>query len=603
MSDDLLPYYEQELARLRESSQDFAEKHPKVAGNLKISSNRIEDPHISRLLEGIAYLNANVQKRLDDDFPELTEGLLEVIYPHYARPIPASSIVQFMPASDLASHYYLNAETYIETDPPSLNSCRFKTIYPVDLWPIKVDLLKLQPRPFVTPGSSLVDDARSVLHIRLKSEWTTSDLSELNIKNLRFFIQGQQSKTYSLYQLLLNNCCDIFAASNDPDKPAIRLSPDDIKACGFNTEEGLYPYPEQSFLGYRLLTEYFICPEKFLFIEFCGLDKVFFSNFGDELNLYIYLNTTHEELEKSLNKDYLALGCTPAVNLFKHTADPINLDHTQTEYEIVPDVRRIGELSVYSVTSVSALSTRGEKTPYQALYRVNHQQDSDHATHYWHVSNKFTGDNIKTHLSLVDLNFSPSTPTDYILHVETLCTNNNQPSQLSFGNGSPTFHCLEASTPVEKVMSLTAPNESISPINKKGSRWPLISHWNLNHLSLTSGEHGLQALKEILSLYDFYDSPSTRAEIASITALETEFITAPLSIAGKNMLCNGTQITLTFDESLLSGSSVFLFASVLEQFFALYCSVNSFIRLRACLKGKEGVLKTWPPRSGIQPLV
>jgi len=110
-------------------------------------------------------------------------------------------------------------------------------------------------------------------------------------------------------------------------------------------------------------------------------------------------------------------------------------------------------------------------------------------------------------------------------------------------------------------------------------------------------------LKEILRLYDFNESASTRALISAIVKVSTQYMTAPITIDGRTTLCRGTQITVELDESQLAGTSAYMFASILEQFFGVYCTLNSFTRLVAKLKGKDGVLKRWPPRAGEKALV
>ena len=92
---DLLPYFEAELARMRGSTKHFATEFPKIAGRLMLGSDVAEDPHVERLIQSFALLAARVHKRLDDDFPLVTESLLEVLYPHYLRPFPSCSIAQF----------------------------------------------------------------------------------------------------------------------------------------------------------------------------------------------------------------------------------------------------------------------------------------------------------------------------------------------------------------------------------------------------------------------------------------------------------------------------------------------------------------------------
>src|SRR3984957_13491622 len=102
MSDTLLPYYDRELSAIRALAAEFAHAHPKIAGPLRLSADSVDDPHVERLLEGVAFLGARVHQRLDDEFPELTDALLGVLYPHYLAPFPAAAITQFVPQPDLA---------------------------------------------------------------------------------------------------------------------------------------------------------------------------------------------------------------------------------------------------------------------------------------------------------------------------------------------------------------------------------------------------------------------------------------------------------------------------------------------------------------------
>src|ERR1700689_3825728 len=74
---------------------EFAERYPKVASRLLLEPNKCEDPHVERLLQGVSFLAARVHLKIDDDLPEISQSLLEIIYPHYVRPIPSVSVVEF----------------------------------------------------------------------------------------------------------------------------------------------------------------------------------------------------------------------------------------------------------------------------------------------------------------------------------------------------------------------------------------------------------------------------------------------------------------------------------------------------------------------------
>ncbi|WP_432380635.1 type VI secretion system baseplate subunit TssF [Duganella sp. P38] len=90
----LLPYYERELSMLRRAGAEFAERYPKLAGSLQMRGESCADPHVERLIQSAAFLNARVARLLDDGYTHFTEALLCMLYPHFLRPIPSCSIAR-----------------------------------------------------------------------------------------------------------------------------------------------------------------------------------------------------------------------------------------------------------------------------------------------------------------------------------------------------------------------------------------------------------------------------------------------------------------------------------------------------------------------------
>ncbi|TQV85864.1 type VI secretion system baseplate subunit TssF [Aliikangiella coralliicola] len=606
MADELLPYYEKELVFIRQLGAEFAKEHPKIAGRLGINDDTIEDPHVSRLIESFAFLNARIQHKLDDDFPELSDALISILYPHYQRPIPSMSIIQFEADTEqLDSQYIVPKNTLLETEQFQGENCRFSTVYDTELLPIKVESADLIGRPFSTPGSSTMRGAESVLKLSLSTFSEELTFAELKPEKLRFYLKGQPQHVNPLYQMLLNNCNNIVMAQAEDDTSPITLGAKAIQPVGFGIDEGLLIYPASSFVGYRLLTEYFVFPEKFMFIDIVGLAEKISESAGDKLELYIYLNVSDVELEHNISEETFALGCSPIINLFAHTADPIKLEHTHHEYKITPDSRRPVGYEVYSVDKVVATSSSGEDEEYTPFYGLNHEQQHTDAHAFWFASRRNAklgifdrDDGTDMYLSLVDLDFNPNLPDDRTLTIETICSNRDLPQKLKYTADQPQLQCVDSAPPCTKIRCLIQPTAVVRAPLQNHARWRLISHLSLNFLSLTGGDDAGMALKEILRLYDFKDSAVTRALIDSIMSVNARPISAPLNIDGHTTMCRGVEIEVTLDDALLSGSSVYLFSSVLEHFFALYCSINSFTRFLVKVKSKEGYLKKCPPRAG-----
>ena len=607
MSDELLPYYNRELAFIRRLGAEFAEAHPKIAGRLRLTSDVAEDPHVERLIEAFAYLNARTRHKLEDDFPEITDAMLGVLYPHYLAPIPSMAVVQFVldrGQGDLTGGYTIPREASIETDPIDGQPCRFRTCYPSTLWPIELTSAGMAGRPLAAPPAPRASEAVAVLRLQLKCFAEEMTFSKLSIDSLRFFLKGQAQHVFALYELIFNNTLGVALASSPGDKEPVLLDTQCIRPVGFQREEGMLPYPARSFLGYRLLSEYFVFPQKFLFFDLAGLDRGVLQKAGNTLEIYFYLDRSTVDLEQNVTGDMFQLGCAPIVNLFRQRAEPTSLGHTETEYRVVPDSRRPLANEVYSIDRVTATSPDNQQVEHQPFYSFKHASDRRGQKAFWHATRRPAGQGsvgdrgTEVYLSLVDLGLEPSAPADWTLDVETTCLNRDLPHRLPFGEGQPNLR-LSKGAPLSRIECLTGrPTPTFRPALKHGARWRLISHLSLNHLSLADHEEGADALREILKLYDFADSAETRSMIDGIQSVRSRRVVGRAGGDVRGGFCRGVEVAVHFDEQRFAGSGVYLFACVLERFLGLYCSVNSFSKLVATTSQREGELRRWPPRAG-----
>jgi type VI secretion system protein ImpG len=604
MFDELHAYYNRELAYLRKLAGEFAERHPKIAGRLRLSGEATDDPHVERLLQGFAFIAARIHRKLDDDFPELTQGLLEVLYPHYLAPIPSMAIVQMTAKPDLASPLEVKAGTLIDAGPIGGESCRFHTAYPVTLWPIVIEAASLAGRPVVAPANPMASGAAGVLRLTLRCAADGLALLQLAPDRLRFFIRPQSPHAYKLYETLLNHVVSVALADHPADPSPVIRPPESIDAVGFDPAEALLPYPARSFIGYRLLTEYFAFPEKFLFFDLTGLSaKTLISN-QNHVDIFIYLNRSSVELERAVSVENFALGCTPIVNLFQQRAEPIRLDNRAAEYRVVPDARRVGATEVYAVRAVTASAPDGRARTFRPFFGLDHAAVDEDDVAYWHASRRMAENDdggTEVFLSFVDDDFDPAAPIDYTVSVETLCLNRDVPSRLPFGGGNPRLELVEASSAIARVLCITAPTPTLRPPLGRATRWRLISHLVLNHLSITGADDGADAFRAILKLYDLQDSAQTRGLIDSLRRVDSRPGIARVPGPGIGGMCRGLDVEIEFEPALFETGQGFLLASVIERFLALYVSLNSFSRTTVLVRGRP--VRTWPPRAGSRILL
>jgi type VI secretion system protein ImpG len=613
MSDGLFPYYEGELLFIREMAKEFAARYPAAAGRLLLEPGRSVDPHVERLIESFALLTGRIRAKLDDEFPELTDALLGVLYPHYLNPVPSLALVQFdldQVRAKPPDGHVIPAGSMLQTQRVGDVACKYRTCYPVTLWPVTLTEAKLQPPPWPA-GTAAPPRAVAALRLRFEAPKEVP-FDKMSLKRLRLYLHGDNALIATLYELIFNHTQQVaFRFTDVKGSTPVVMTPDEcVFPVGFDRDEGLLPYPQQSFPGYRLLTEFFAFPNKFDFVDLAGWDKLTVA--GRQIEVVLFFNRTHNRLEQLLDAGFFRLGCTPAVNLFEHTCEPIPLTQQKYEYKLVPDVAQPLGFEVYSVESVTGAGPEGDR-PYQPFYSFRHGGSQNEKRAFWYSSRreslreKDRGTDV--YLNLVDMAFDPRMPADTVLVVRTVCTNRDLPLKLPRVGEEVRFETTFAA-PLARIGCLHNPSAPLRAPLRRGAYWRLVSHLNLNHLSLSNSAEGLPALQEILRLYDYSD-PQIDSQLASVNRQLIEGIVGLKSrrVVGRtggptaSGFGRGVEVTLEFDEEKYFGTSIYLFAAVLERFLGLYVSLNSFSQLVARTQQGETNLKKWPPRAGEQPLL
>ncbi len=605
MSDALLPYYERELDAIKRLAAEFADTHPKIAGRLRLSADAVDDPHVARLLEGVAFLAARVHRRLDDEFPELTDALLGLLYPHYLAPVPSCMVVQLDCQPDLMNPARLPAGTAIDTEPVHGEELRYRTTAPVTLWPIEVENVRLSGLPIVAPANPSAAGATGVLRVTLKCTSPEVTFTQLGVERLRFFLRGPTNQALALYELLGAHVVSVAYAENAVDPAPVIVPARAIEPVGFSPEEALLPWSARGFSGFRLLTEYFAFPEKFLFFDFTRMDTKTLVSAGNRLEIFVYLDRSLPELERTIGQSSLALGCTPAVNLFSQRCEPVALGHEDTEYRVLPDARRPRAAEIWSVERVRETLPDGSFRPWRPFHRLTEgDPEAGIPGGFYHLARRPAAPGVpgtEVFVAPHDPDFDPDKPAEGVLSIDALCINRDLPTDLPFGGGHPRLRLVEGAAAVAALNAITNATPTLRPPLHEAGFWRLVSHLSLGHLSVTGGREGAAALKEVLRLYDLRDTPETRAAIEALTGVSAGpgAARAPGRAGG---FCRGLDVTLEFDPRTWQAGGLYLLASVLEHFLALHGTVNSFTRTRVSLRGRPGTVAAWPARSGTRVL-
>jgi type VI secretion system protein ImpG len=324
-------------------------------------------------------------------------------------------------------------------------------------------------------------DAAAVIRIQLTCLGGLR-FEQLPIDSLRFYLNGESAAVHTLYEFLFLNTLSIsIRALPAREESAVAVLPlNSLQHVGFTSAEGTLPYSDRSFLGYRLLQEYFTFPEKFQFFDLKGLDRMSHHGFGSDFEICIFLKQPDQlhrliALEQTVDRDTFQLGCAPVVNLFERIAEPIRLSQTKTEYHIVPDQHRQLYTEVYSVNRVAAANYLDEPEVYQPFYSLRHGFD-EAQRHYWYThrrpSFRKNDDGTEVYLSLVDLGSNASIPPVEMLTLRITCTNRDQAARVK---PSGEFGELESErVALVRARLVRKPTSTIRPPLRRGLQWRLI---------------------------------------------------------------------------------------------------------------------------------
>lgn len=588
-------YYQTELFALRELGREFAERNPSLAPFFNTPGR---DPDVERILEGFAFLTGRLRQKLDDELPEITHALFNLLWPNYLRQVPSCSILQFKPSDSLSASFMIPRGVTATSQPVDGISCTYATCYDTEILPIGLEKQKIVMR-----------DGEKILVLGFKS--LGPPLETIPFSKIRLFLAGEKTIASTLFFYLTYKVKSLRIVLPKEDSRGWNTIADlgagRVKPVGFAKDEALFPYPSNSFPGYRFLQEYFCFPDKFLFVDVegleAGLNKERLSAFTNKerFELHFVLEDLPDNFE-SFTKDHFQLYCTPVVNIFPRSATPLTLDHRQTEYRIVPDPRFPYHYSVYSVENVESsgenTKERREYVHFESFDHVATQDDDADISYYClRVKPSIKDESMETYISIVQDKDGKVPAKNETLSMELFCTNRLLPLKLGVGD-----ICLALSGAPEsiKFSNITPVTPPYLPPLEKNLLWRLISNMSLNYIPLTN----VKALRGLLATYDFkavHDARRARVLRQTLNGLvhvgceEADRIYRGLPLRGTLTKLRMSKAAFTCE------GDMYLFASVLNEFFALYATINSFHQL-ILTEDKTGEQYQWPARLGNQSL-
>jgi type VI secretion system protein ImpG len=561
MDNPTLRYFDAEMRYLREAGKEFAQAFPEQAAQLNLDKPGPADPYVERLFEGFAFLMGRLREKLDDDLPELTEGLVSMLWPHYLRTIPSLAIVELAPdLSKIKRNVTLAKGFEVQTQPigPQQVRCRYTTTQDLALRALVVQSF----------GVAYELDGRALLRLRLapgpEATWADIDLEEIPL-----YLNADPLLASALQKAMTLHVGGVYLRL--PDIPGRQVLDGRFKCKGFADADRLWPKGTSAFSGYQLLLEYFTFREKFLFVTLTGLERMSVPADAAWLEVEVVLGDAWPQ-ELQPRAEHLCLHAVPVINLFPLEADPLQLDLLQSDYLIRPKRLQHGYTEIYSVDRVSRLdqSERVDYVPFSSFQHKGGMLREESPERYFHTRLKRGPNGLHdTWLILGGEGFAGDrVGTREGLSLTLTGTNGQLPRKGLQSTRIDT--AVHSNDPPLTIRNLCEPTLPCYPPDRDRFHWRILSHLGSNFLPMLDNA---EVLRGTLALYDWNASEMNRRRLMAITEVE-HFLIERFE---RGFLLRGVDIVVTLDASGFMGEGdIMLFGEMLNRFFALYADIHLF---------------------------
>ncbi|TNV23007.1 type VI secretion system baseplate subunit TssF [Buttiauxella sp. B2] len=571
MDDLTLRYYEAEMRYLREAGKEFARAHPDRAAMLNLDKPGARDPYVERLFEGFAFLMGRLREKLDDDLPELTEGLVSLLWPHYMRTIPSLAIVEFSPDwRNLRQSEALAGDFSVLSRPvgPHKTPCQYRTTREVPLQPLHLAQARLHTET----------DGRSAIRLRFecaeKVDWAKADIDKVAI-----FLNAESPVSSALHLAMTRRVHAMYARHAGTRTERQKFD-GWCKPMGFDEADKLWPKGDSAFSGYQLLLEYFSFRPKFMFVELRGLDSIGLNQTSNWFEIDIVLSEAWSS-DLPFETENFRLHCAPVINLFTLEADPLTLDPLDNEYLLRPLRLQDGHTEIYSVDDIHGAVKNG-KHPYVPFTSFRHKggmMRHDAPERYFHTRVKRGASGLyDTWLILGGHSFEREQLAEKPESLSMRITGTNGQLPRKALESTLLDRVVKAGKVPVRVLNLSVPTMPLYPPANDRFHWRVMSHLGSNFLSMMDNP---EVLRGTLALYDWTDDEMNRRRLEAIVAVKHILIRR----FEKGFMLRGVDIEVTLNMDNFAGEGdVNLFGEMLHRFFGLYADIHLYNQLTLVLQ-------------------
>lgn len=607
-------YFEREYNFLQIAGEEFSKKHPSLGSRLRLSERERKDPFVERLFEGFAFLAGRIHEKLDDEFPEIAGGILEILFPNLLKPFPSCAILQVKhKKGSITNSISIKKGSEIQTQ-----TGKYKVKYKVHSGPLEKSRIaeKEEPGEFIFRTTQalnvrpvklsevLVQDSSqgySSLILKLEPD-RNINFETLDMEDFQIYLHGSASIKYNLLLFLTRFVTSIHVREvKNTNEPFQKIENFEIGVpeLSFDISDGedysILPFSKQTFSGYRLLQEYFAYIEKFFFVNIKGLEKFKGSqdSFPIEIKIDFNKRMPREMLPRTNN---ILLHCVPIVNLFSRSTEEVIVNQRLPEYYIIPDLDRRKSREIYSIDKVYGIS-ENKIAQYKYIPITSHDiletsdPDYDYKRFYSAFRRQVQSDMNETYIRLFGTSMEQENFPRETLSIEATLSNGFLPSAYLEVDSIKELINFPVGT---EASNISVPSEVLECPAKQNYLWSLIAHISVSFDTLAD----TNSFKSILNLYNWTKSQNhpNKKRIEGIKKIHKPKIISKIVNRG---VIRGVEFHIEVEPKDFENGEgeINLFGMVLNKFLSQYVTINSYIFLKISEMG-TGKQYLWEPAIG-----
>lgn len=596
----LLGYYQSEIDYLLNEGRIFAKKHLQSAKNIEWNKNGSNDPNIQHMLEAFAFLTASIQQQIDTTSSSLNFHIIDKLCPIFSKSIPSSTIMQLQFDSKLINQH-IPQKSEINAIAPNGEKVTYKTIYDVGVLPIEIKELKF----VVLSNYELPKNCKNLnsnIAISIKLDIMKGySFEDLKVNKIRFFIDNSKSLNIDLYEIIstYSSTTDSIAFSEINEEKELSFL-GKVNFLGFEDDESIYYHDKITNKSLKLMTEYVVLPEKFMFFD-VNIENIIESKKNlkklkktQNFNIVIPVNRYFHPKTKDINKNTLLLHCTPVVNLFETISEYISIDHTEQNIAISPYKRKDECVEINTVKKIYTQNNAQEKIyhPYFSSY-IDHHFDSstslDQSKSYFLEKKEIKNDysnhgGTLTYIQLIEDHNWENAPTHENGYAKILCNNRNLATEID-------INTIFSSNTVANANFIAIHNVTplINPPLLKNLEWPIISHLSTNHMTFTSFTSPMEKLQSIIEIYKTIDYNGYFSSKDILSNIRTYHGISPYTNNNAHYFIPKITVEITLNE----GTHTLLFSKMLHELFTNEVEINNAIETIVKKKNTEYTWKIY----------